>query len=242
MFKLKKKNKNKAVLDLRQGGSNQQIITKRSYLGWLIGILSTILLVAIVGGVYFAYVSLSHSQTGKSAMLEAVSRVGKLIILPENETPTYGTVSDLSKLKNQEFFKKAANGDEILIYQQAKLTILYRKSINKIVNIGPLIVGSSGSPYVTARFAIKNGTSNPDFAVAMAARIRQLYPNASIVSNEPASRTYPATIAIDLTKKNQPLDEQVADSLGIKAGKPPLGEPLPDGDILIIIGGDFKPQ
>ncbi len=173
-------------------------------------------------------------------MQEAVSRVGKLIILPTDESPTYGTVSDTTKLKNQVFFKRAANGDEVLIYQKAKLTVLYRKSINKIVNIGPIIVGASGSPYVTSRFAIKNGSDNPAFVTAMAARLRQLYPNATIISSEPASRNYPATIAIDLTKKNQPLDEQVADSLGIKAGQPPLGEPLPDGDILVIIGADYK--
>jgi len=70
--------------------------------------------------------------------------------------------------------------------------------------------------------------------------LKQLYPNATIGSIQSASRSYPDTIAIDLTKKNQPLDEQVADSLGIKAGQPPLDEPLPDGEILIIIGTDFK--
>lgn len=241
---LGRKNKSQVdtMLDLRHG---TQKITKSSQPllpGWLISALLTIVFLIIVGGIYFTIKTLNHHQTGKSDMLLAVSRVGKLIILPDNEIPTYGTVADVSKLKNQVFFQKAVDGDEILIYQKAKMTILYRKSINKIVNIGPIIVGASGSPYVTARFAIKNGSSNTAFSATIEARIRQLYPNATIISNEPASRNYPGTIAIDLTKKNQPLDEQVSDALGIKAGKAPLGEPLPDGDILIIIGDDFKPQ
>ncbi len=231
-----------STLDLREVAKKQaKNRQRRPFPRWLQIAAAALFCVAVAGGAYYLIsTKLVHPRSQKDAMLQAVSRVGEHIILPTDETPTYGTVADASKLKDQTFFKQAANNDELLIYQKAKLTILYRPSIDKIVNIGPLIIGSSGSAYITSRFAIKNGSGKPESSDMLASRLRQLYPNATISSIQAASRSYPGTIAIDLTKKNQPLDEQVADSLGIKAGQPPLGEALPAGDILIIIGTDFK--
>jgi hypothetical protein len=204
---------------------------------WAIIVLAFVAVSFVCGMIYLAMHN--QSQIGKVGMEEAVARVEKLMLLPTGETPTYGTVADTAKLKDQVFFKTAANGDEILIYQKARLTVLYRPSINKIINVGPLVVGSNGSPYVTSKFAIKNGTGNQALADQLATKLRQLYPNATIISSQAASRAYQTSITIDLTKKNQPLDEQVADSLGIKAGQSPLGESIPDGDFLIIIGADY---
>ncbi|MDR3583498.1 MAG: hypothetical protein P4L62_04025 [Candidatus Pacebacteria bacterium] len=74
-----------------------------------------------------------------------VIQVGKLMILPQGENPTLATVSDKSKLGNQVFFKNAENGDKILIYANAKVAILYRSSINKIVNVAPLFADQNSS-------------------------------------------------------------------------------------------------
>ncbi len=231
-----------STLDLREVAKKQaKNRHRRPFPLWIkIAVAAVLCAVVACGAYYLISTKLIHPSSQKDAMLQAVSRVGEHIILPTGETPTYGTVADSTKLKDQTFFKNADNGDELLIYEKAKLTILYRPSINKIVNIGPLVTGSSGSAYVTSRFAIKNGSGKPENSDILVARLKQLYPNATIGSIQSASRSYPDTIAIDLTKKNQPLDEQVADSLGIKAGQPPLDEPLPDGEILIIIGTDFK--
>lgn len=197
-------------------------------------------LVAILAAAYWLVYRPGTPPAERSQMESAVAKVDKLMLLPKNEEPTFGVVADQDKVKNQTFFKNAENGDQVLIYEQAKLSILYRPSINKIINVGPLVVGSDGSPYVTSRFAIRNGTPAAELGPKMAARIKQAYPNATIVSTENASRAYPTSIAIDLTKQNQPLAEQVADSLKIQSGKQPLGEPLPDADFLIIIGQDYR--
>lgn len=73
-----------------------------------------------------------------------LDRVGAVIILPDDETPTIATVSDLDKLKGQPFFAKAELGDKVLIYAKAKKAILYRPSTNKIVELAPLT--DSGDP------------------------------------------------------------------------------------------------
>jgi hypothetical protein len=87
-----------------------------------------------------------------------VNNVGKLIELPANENPTIATVSDKTQLANQPFFAHAQNGDKVLIYQQAKKVILYRPSINKIIEVAPLNIGS-GSP--TSVPAVQAQSPNP---------------------------------------------------------------------------------
>lgn len=69
---------------------------------------------------------------------DLVSRVGKLIVLPQGKA-TIATVSDKSQLAGQPFFNNAENGDQVLIYTESKKAILYRPSINKIIEVGPVI-------------------------------------------------------------------------------------------------------
>lgn len=67
-----------------------------------------------------------------------VEKVGTLIALPNNETPTIATVNDLDKLSSQPFFDNAELGDKVLIYAKAKKAVLYRPSQNKIIELAPL--------------------------------------------------------------------------------------------------------
>ena len=69
---------------------------------------------------------------------QLIADISKLTVLPKNETPTIATVTDSSKLKNQPFFAGAEVGDKVLIYQTAKLAILYRPGSNKIIVVAPL--------------------------------------------------------------------------------------------------------
>lgn len=68
---------------------------------------------------------------------DIINAVGKLIELPD-DIPQIATVTNVDTLKkDQPFFDKAKNGDQLLIFQ--KEVILYRPSINKIINVGPII-------------------------------------------------------------------------------------------------------
>ncbi len=62
----------------------------------------------------------ASSTTSQENVAKIVDKVGKLIELPSNETPTVATVSDVTKLSGQLFFTHAQNGDQVLIYKDAK--------------------------------------------------------------------------------------------------------------------------
>src|SRR5579862_7460225 len=70
------------------------------------------------------------SQAATLSDQAVINSVGKLMVLPTNETPTIATVSDKSKLSGQPFFANAQNGDKVLIYSKSQKAILYRPSIN----------------------------------------------------------------------------------------------------------------
>ncbi len=72
---------------------------------------------------------------------ELVSKVSKLIVLPEGENPTVATVSDPEALKDQPFFAQAQKGDKVLIYAGAKKAVLYSVTLNKILEVAPLNIG-----------------------------------------------------------------------------------------------------
>lgn len=69
---------------------------------------------------------------------ELIVIVGKLVVLPANEKPTIATVTDLTELQKQEFFRQAKVGDKVIIYAEAGKAILYSPTSNKIVEMAPL--------------------------------------------------------------------------------------------------------
>lgn len=79
---------------------------------------------------------------------ELVARVGKIILLPQGETPTVATVFEPEKLKDQIFFTNAQKGDKVLIYNNAKKAILYNPQTNKIVEVAPVNIGDENQQAV----------------------------------------------------------------------------------------------
>jgi hypothetical protein len=71
----------------------------------------------------------------ESAVL--IQKVSALMDLPD-ENPTIATVEDAKKLASQVFFKKAKNGDKVLMYPKTKKAILYRPSADRIIEVAYL--------------------------------------------------------------------------------------------------------
>jgi len=111
----------------------------------LIGILVIGILVSL-GATYYFYNQLNKLRLNpqEAAQEEAralVAKVGKLIVLPEDENPTVATVADPEALRSQPFFAKAEKGDKVLIYTNARKAILYNPENNKIVEVAPINIG-----------------------------------------------------------------------------------------------------
>lgn len=66
------------------------------------------------------------------------NRVSKHYLLPD-ETPALATVEDQNKLSS-EFLRSAEDGDKLLVFKNAKKVILYRPSIDKIIEVGPVSI------------------------------------------------------------------------------------------------------
>ncbi len=124
--------------------------------GWF-GKLKIILLLFLIGFVLLAGFSAYYFYNQYSALKKVdpqaliqkesrslVEKVGRLIVLPEGEEPTIATVSDPEKLVSQPFFAHAKTGYKVLIYTNSKKAILYDPVLDKIVEVAPLNIGSSG--------------------------------------------------------------------------------------------------
>lgn len=107
---------------------------------WIIGAVVVLALAAAAGFFYWQYTNLKNNPNAVAQETTArlVGKVSKLYVLPNDEQPTVVQVQDKEKLKDQQFFTKAENGDYLLIYTNAKLALLYREKEDRLVNVGPI--------------------------------------------------------------------------------------------------------
>jgi hypothetical protein len=237
-------------------------------LGLKIIIVATIV-IAIVISFYFYFQyrktqkllqnpTLIAAQEAKSL----VARVVVLIELPSNEDPTIATVSDKNKLANQPFFANSQNGDKVLIYSRAKKAILYRPSINKIIEVAPIsseIQPSGSNPAPTTaipttistsptttpttapaqkivKVAVYNGTKTAGLAASYATQLTDKISNIEIVAKGNANGDYASMLVVDLTGGNSVVAKQIASELKGTIGTLPKGEDKPAADLLVIVG------
>lgn len=134
----------------------QKFIKKIRKMSWRQRLLWVVILVLLIAGGYFAYkynqektnnarLTSNPQAAAREEVRQLTEKVGKLIVIPQDETPTLATVTDASKLKEQAFFAKAQNGDKVLIFTKAKRAILYRPSTQKIIEVAPVNLGNSAS-------------------------------------------------------------------------------------------------
>lgn len=198
---------------------------------------------------------------------ELITEVSSKIMLPKEEKPTVAIVSDINRLKDQQFFANGQNGDVVLIYMNSKRAILYRPSEKKIVEVAPVnlspnqqasVAGTTvqnvlptgakitptGIPTVapmTATFSIRNGTTVVGLARSFETQLTTKFPQASVIERGNAVlHTYDKTVIIDVKGTRTADATNIAQALGIQIGTMPLDEPPPKTDFLIILGNDKK--
>jgi hypothetical protein len=189
-----------------------------------------------------------------------VEQIGKLIELPTDEVPSMATVTDKNKLVNQAFFAKAQNGDKILLYQENHKAILYRPSINKIIEISAVTIPTtSPSPIIhksanitpvpiakatptptkpaDVTVAIYNGSKIAGLAALYEKQITSKLTFVNVVEKSNTLNNYSKTLVIDLSGNKKDQAQQIATVVtGEVTASLPSGEKKPQADILVIVG------
>ena len=229
-----------------------------------------VLLILALGGLgylYYHYVAGGNKsvKTEEELIKEAV---GSRILLPE-ENPSIATVTDNTKLADQPFFKKAENGDKILIFTNSGRAILYRPKIKKVIDTTTISLtpevdqasptGTTPAPMETTttpegsttaepverlNIAIYNGSQKIGITNSFDDDLKAMYQNIDIVLKETAKRSdYEKSVVVDLTEHNAPFAKELASKINGEVAKLPAGETLPENtDVLIILGNnDYKP-
>lgn len=207
-------------------------------------------MVGALGSAIYFYVQYQHTQdllknpsgNAQQEVNSLVSEVGSLMELPTNEQPQVATVSDVNKLKEQQFFSHAKNGDKVLIYTKAQKAILYDPEKKKIIEVGPINL-SSASPTAAptpanVKVALYNGTTTVGLTSKIETQLKKVLPTLTVVEKANASKsTYDKTIVYDATGKQAAAAQQIATELGGTVGALPTGEEKPNGaDIIVILG------
>ncbi len=221
-----------------------------------------VILIALLPSLYFYNLYKKNQKILKALpknvdeTRELLDKVGKLIELPKEEA-TVASVSDKEKLKDQPFFQNAKNGDKVLIFTKAKKAILYRPSINKIIEVGKINLETSSSastitptkivelssPTVTStvvnkvRLVIYNGTKVTNLATKEKDLILSTTNNIEVTALGNSKNDYTENLVISLKTGNENGAKQLADLVSGKVVTLPKGETAPaDADLLLIIG------
>ncbi len=228
---------------------------KRKQLVKTLIIIIVIVFIALIsaGGYYFWKYQSLKKQVANSPLAnqeeakKLATDVGKLVAVPTDEVPSIATVTDITKLKDQPFFKDAKNGNKVLIYTKAKKAYLYDPTNRKVINIGPLNIGpQAGTTTGTStnpNIAIRNGTDITGLAAKAESEIQSVSSGASIISKEQAKKKYDKTIIVVLNNDLKGVGDALARFYNTAIVDLPADEVKPQGaDILVILGKDRSDQ
>jgi len=232
-----------------------------------------ILIILILIGVVVGYGIIKKNgaltpQGGKltaSQVSELIAEVGEKMIIPKGETPTIATVTDITKLQSQPFFRNAVNGDKVMIFGSTNTAILYRPSIHKIVTVAPInaqnspvatnvspstsIVTGAVTPTPTqAEEALKVVILNSTKTIGLAKKAADLLDSNNVdVTTSNAKGEYEKTTVSSVSKDKKVGDAQLKALVsGFTKIKPVISNLPPDeavtagADVVIILGADFS--
>lgn len=218
----------------------------------ILAALGILILVLIGFGVAFKQYQGKESYSMNNAVdldsqkvLEALQR---LMVLPNDEVPTFATVSDKSKLQGQPFFVHAENGDKVVIYAKARKVILYRPAVNKIINVTdvniaqptPSTESQKMIEWSSIRIAIYNGTNVPGLAGNVEAKLKNKFPGIAVAQKaNAAERSYKKTMVVDVSGAHTQEAAMIATALNAEVSKTvPTTEATPTGTDILIIAGE----
>ncbi|HXV27226.1 MAG TPA: LytR C-terminal domain-containing protein [Candidatus Paceibacterota bacterium] len=229
-------------------------------------LLAGLILVAAIagGGWYFfnkgkqEFVIKPGEKLSEEQVSRLVQRVGRFLVLPDNEEPSVAAIVDAAALaERQSFYQGAKDGDILLVYSNK--AIIYDAVEDKLVNVGPIVrtdepvapvASGSGTPLPEASatpapeptepvtIEVRNGTTTAGLAGAMRDELKknELF---NVTSVGDATGSYTETFIVDLTggKKFatvQALQQELKTAKLVTAL--PQGERSTTAEVLVLIG------
>jgi hypothetical protein len=210
-------------------------------------------------------VSLADTVSAEGNLDSVKAAVVRNFKLVYDEDPVLATVSDIEKMRAQNFFIEILNNDKVLIYTKNKKIILFRPSTNKIIDISEDLginvsavnqeitmpkpnsstnanqskIANNGEKTVSAKIIVANGARIGGLAQKIGEKITSLL-GISIAEKTNALGKYKDTLVVDLSGKNSVLAQRIAGAIGGRVAGLPAGEVAPVADILVIGGSDFN--
>jgi len=126
-------------------------------------VMTVVVIIALSLSGYFYYKlhtlqkNVDTSQETKEAK-DLLAKVARLYLIPIGEEPTIATVSDPEKLKDKAFFSGAQKDDKVLIFTKAGKAVLYRPSIDKIIETIPINNSQNDTPPENSTGPLKDKT------------------------------------------------------------------------------------
>ena len=177
-----------------------------------------------------------------------------IVLVPLDEAPTLATVMDVSKLTNEAFFMKAQVEDKLFVYQQAQLAILYRPSVQKIVNMATLLDQSGGKAKTPSPAQVKGASAQASDGAQLQYKLAIYFASDSAslrakvgkalstiptveVTQEALTRgtEYKGVTIVDIKGGQSTIVAELVRKLGGKVGTLPEEEDKPEADILAIV-------
>ncbi len=240
--------------------------------------------VVLVGGFIWAFVNYQKAQdrldklgtaegqkkVAQEEIQSVIKVLSELILLPEGEEPIVATVKEAEALREKEaFYKNVQPGDKIVIFSQSRKAIIYRPKDNKLVNVGPIVMGdqsvtpfqgeeeatsleaapdesqeqeeSSASSEISVE--IRNGSLESGAANLLAEKFKDNAQYQITKWGNAKNGNYQETIVVDLTGGDPTLKEGVSSlAQEIEAQivtELPEGEHSSEAEALVIIGENF---
>ncbi|MFZ5437689.1 MAG: hypothetical protein ACOZAK_01385 [Patescibacteria group bacterium] len=173
---------------------------------------------------------------------EVLAKVGKLMILPEDEEPTIATVTDAEVLAQyQPFFRKATDGDKVIIYVQSGKSIIYSPDKNIIVNVGTISVQGNNALQLDTEnplnVEIRTGGASQERVDVLIEQLGKVVNVSNVVAA--ANQDYQGPVIVALTNDETRLQQAqiFAANLGVQlTTELPTGEAPSDAEVVVIVG------
>jgi hypothetical protein len=190
-----------------------------------------------------------QEEQGRQALAQesVLDKIGRHLVLPQNQQPAVVTIQDAEGLKAiQPFYSQVKDGDQLVTFQE--MQIVYDPLADKIVYVRPLVSQATATPAQTGglnffnptapvraiTLDIRNGAAMPGLAARTAAALGKEATYQVLKIGNAQKQIYTKTVIVNL--KGRDVSNLEA-RFGVKAvAQLPLGELTSTADVVLILG------